>query len=137
MADATFPYSTLQEFKEHWPKMPDDLTEEATQKLLEASIEVRAEYPDIEERLSADTLRREVVTLVVNRMAKRALSNPVEDYAGVQSATAQAGPLAQTFTFANPDGSVYMTKKDHRLLRGSRATGEAFTIMPGGFNGPA
>lgn len=133
----TSPYSTIQEFKAHWPSMPETLATEATQKLLEASIEVRAEYPDIEARLSAGTLDREVVRLVVNRMAKRALSTPAEDYAGVQSATAQAGPLAQTFTFANPDGSVYMTKKDHRLLRGARQSGEAFTIMPGGFNGPA
>lgn len=135
MAETT-PYSNIQEFKKHWPAMPADRETEAIQKLLEASIEIRAEYPDLEERLNAGKLDREVVRLVVNRMVKRAIDIPMEDYAGVQSATAQAGPLAQTLNFSNPDGSVYMSKKDHRLLRGASLSQEAFTILPGGPNGP-
>lgn len=135
MADETIPYSTIQEFKAHWSALPAERNDEATQKLLEASIEVRAEYPDIDERLSAGTLRREVVRLVVNRMAKRAMDLPMEDYAGVQSATAQAGPLAQTLTFTNPDGNIYMSKKDHRLLRPAKQSSAPFTILPGAPSG--
>lgn len=136
MADeTTTPYSTIQEFKAHWSAMPEDRTGEATQKLLEASIEVRANYPDINERLSAGTLHREVVRLVVNRMVKRAMDTPMEDFAGVQSATAQAGPLAQTLNFVNPEGDIYLSKKDHRLLRPASESSAPFTIMPGGFSG--
>lgn len=131
MADKA-PLSTIQDFKEHWLAMPEDRTAEATRKIEEASIEVRGNYPTVDERVAAGSLDEEVVRLVVNRMVKRAMDNPIEEHVGVQSATAQTGPFATTLNFANPDGNIYMSKADHRLLRGPQSAKQAFSIFPGG-----
>lgn len=127
------PFATVAELKIHWPAMPADLTDaEALQKLVEASIEIRGNFPGIDERVRAGTLDLDTVKLVANRMAKRALDVSDQDRAGVSQQTAQAGPLAFTQQFTNPDGNMYLTKADRRLLNPQKIGGGAFSTFPGG-----
>lgn len=124
-------YATLADLKAHWPALPASREAEAQQKLTEASIEVRALFPDIDGRMTAGALAWEVPRLVVCRMVKRAMDLPSESMAGVDSATHQTGPFTQTLNFTNPDGNIYLSKADRRLLTEVR-TRRAFTIHPGG-----
>lgn len=132
-------YATLDDLRKHWPSMPDDAeTEaEATQKLHEASVEVRALYPDVDARIAAGSLDPDVPKLVVCRMVKRAmgLDDDADDSGvgfGVTSVQETAGPYSQTRQFSNPDGAIYLSAADKRLLRTSRGHRRAWTIFPHG-----
>lgn len=127
-------YSTFESLKLHWFAMPDTITEpEATRKLEEAAIEIDGNYPDIEERIAAGTLKARTVELVSNRMARRALNGNEDVPENANSMTAQTGPFTGTFTFSNPEGNMYLSKADRRLLDPSRTRkAKAFTIRPGG-----
>lgn len=116
------------DLQKHWPSLTADQFEDATQKLHEASIEIRALYPDVDRRIASGALGPDVPKLVVCRMVKRAMEAPADGMTGVSSATAQTGPFSQTLSFTNPDGAVYLTKADKRLLAGR--SGRAFTIHP-------
>lgn len=128
-------YATLDQLKSHWPALPASREVEATQKLHEASVEVRALYPDIDSRLGTGSLDADVPTLVVCRMVKRAMDSAAEvgGYQGVESIQGTTGPYSQTLKFTNPDGAIYLSKADKNLLRTSRARSRtAWTIIPSG-----
>lgn len=129
------PFSTIASFKLHWAALPEDRVAEATKKLREASIKVRTQFPDVDARIAAGTLDPEVPELVVNEMVKRAMDTPQgADLAGVAQATGQTGPFATTFQFTNPDGNLYLSRDDRRMLAAGRPgkSGKAFSIHPGG-----
>lgn len=125
-------YATLAELQTHWPALPSGREDEATQKLAEASIEVRALYPDVDRRIVSLELDSDVPLLVVCRMVKRAMDAPANQVAGVGQIQNSAGPFGQTLSFTNPDGNVYLSKSDKALLSAGRSRGKAFTIRPGG-----
>ncbi|CAH0233984.1 hypothetical protein SRABI26_02724 [Arthrobacter sp. Bi26] len=125
-------YATLASLRQHWAALPAGREDEATQKLFEASVEVRALYPDVDRRLMAGELDASVPELVVCRMVKRSMDAPDSQIAGVNQIQQSAGPFGQTLSFTNPDGNVYLSKSDRALLGAGRAKGKAFTIHPGG-----
>lgn len=127
-------YATVANLQEHWPGLPDSRLDEAGQKLHEASIEVRALYPDVDRRVVSGELDPDVPRLVVCRMVKRSMDSPLDEgMAGVGSTTAQTGPFSQTLSFTNPDGNIYLSKADRRLLESGRRKARAWTIHPGGW----
>ena len=131
MAD---PYASLEDLKMHWPDLPSDRETEAAQKLLEASIEVRALYPDLDQRVIAGTMDAAIPRLVVCRMVKRAM-DVTEDAAppqGFESFQFGAGPYSMGGKLNNPDGDLYLSKKDRNLLGSGRERAKACTIHPGG-----
>lgn len=126
-------YATVADLIVHWPKFPVGSEDEAEQKLLEASIEVRSNFPDVDRRLSLGVLDAEVPRLVVCRMVKRALN--VDDAealptGGMESVQFGAGPFQFSGKPSNPDGNIYMSAGDKRLLRPHQDT-QAFSIHPG------
>ena len=124
-------YATVEDLRNHWSDAPEA---EMRQKLFEAEVEVLALYPDIPDRIDAGTLRREVLTLVLCRMVKRAMNPSVLGAQGIESATQATGPFSQTLKFTGTDGAIFLNKADKRLLAPRRAgeEGMAFTIHPGG-----
>lgn len=126
-------YATLEDLKRHWPGLSADRDSEATQKLHEAAIEVHALYPDIDSRLESAALDWDVVQLVVVRMVKRAMDvsgdTPTAGFESFQFAT---GPFSMGGKVHNPDGNLYLTAADKRLLSSPRQARRAFTIRPGG-----
>lgn len=130
-------YATLADLKAHWAELPADKEADAAQKLHEASVEVRANYPDLDQRLALPIteggLDPDIPKLVVNRMVKRAL-NVSEDAptAGLESFQFGTGPFTMGGKVRNPDGDVYLTAADKRLLGKSRPRRQAWTIHPGG-----
>jgi hypothetical protein len=127
-------YATLADLKAHWPALPSESEPEAQQKLHEASVEVRGNYPDLDQLIAADGgMDSEVPKLVVCRMVKRALDVSSEaPTAGFESIQFGAGPFTMGGQVHNPDGNVYLSAADKRLLGRSRPRGQAFTIHPGG-----
>lgn len=130
-------YATLADLKKHWPALPADLEAEATQKLYEASVEIRGNYPDIDQRIliaPADGgMDPGIPRLVATRMVKRSLD--VADDAppsGMESFTVGTGPFQFGGKLSNPDGNIYLTAADKRLLGKSRPRKQAWTIHPGG-----
>lgn len=125
-------YATVEDLKAHWSEMPDDVDADAEQKLKEASIEVRSNFPDVDRRLAALTLDPEVPQLVVCRMVKRAMDVGDDDVpmAGMESVQFGTGPFSFGGKVSNPDGNVYMSASDKRLLRVVRDE-SPFSTQPG------
>lgn len=129
-------YSTLADLKLHWPALPVADEAEASQKIHEASIEVRGNYPDLDYRLTLPLtdggMDPEIPKLVVNRMVKRAMDVDTDAMSqGFESVQFGAGPFQIGGKVHNPDGAVYMSAADKRLLAASRPARRAFTIHPG------
>lgn len=126
-------YATLADLMVHWAKLSREDHEEAEQKLHEASIEVRGNFPDLDARILAGRLDADVPRLVVCRMVKRAL-NVAEDAppSGFESVQFSTGPFQMGGKINNPDGNIYMSAADKRLLGNSRRQSKAWTIHPGG-----
>jgi hypothetical protein len=129
--------STLADLKLHWPKLPAAQEADAEQKLHEASVEVRGNYPDLDQRLTVAVadggIDPDIPKLVVNRMVKRAMD--VSDdapTAGFESFQFGTGPFSMGGKLRNPDGDVYLTAADKRLLAKSKPRKQAWTIHPGG-----
>ncbi|MCZ9884147.1 hypothetical protein [Arthrobacter sp. B2a2-09] len=126
-------YATLADLQEHWSALPAEGETDAAQKLHEASIEVRGLYPDLDARIAGGSIDSEVPRLVVCRMVKRAMEPKDENAppAGMESFQFGAGPFSMGGKMANPDGSLYLTAADKRLLAKSRRR-QAWTIPTGG-----
>jgi len=130
-------YATLQDLKDHWPGLPSEDEAEALQKLREASVEVRGNYPELDQRIAVPVedggMDPEVPTLVVCRMVKRAMDVSTEaPTAGFESVQFGSGPFSMGGKVLNPDGNLYLTAADKRLLGKSRPRRQAWTIHPGG-----
>lgn len=135
-------FATVADLRNHWAALPTEREEEAAQKLSEASIEVRGLYRDVDARLAlfaADTsaengLDPETVRLVVCRMVKRAMDVSADSDVpvGVESFSFGTGPFQMGGKVLNPDGNIYLSAADKRLLGPSRSRRKAWTIPVGG-----
>lgn len=123
------PFATLPDLRGHWSKLPVDREDEAVTKLEEAAVEIRGNFPNIDTRIADGSLDPDNAKLVSVRMVKRAMD--VATPAGVDSRTGQMGPFVTTESFTNPDGNMYLSKADRRLLSPVNHR-QAFTIHPGG-----
>lgn len=83
---------------------------------------ILAEFPLIQDRITAETLSEDVVTLVTVRMVTRVLRNP-ENLSYHQQNT---GPFGQGRTFGN-DRDIWLSDEEKRLLSPIRP-GKAFSI---------
>ena len=128
-------YATLDDLKAHWPGLPAGDEDEAVQKLHEASVEIRGNYPDVDTRLISGGLAPDIPRLVVCRMVKRAMDSPDVDEgmgtpSGVDSTQVSVGPFSRSFKFSNPDGNLFLSAADKKLLGARRNRGKAWTIHP-------
>ena len=124
-------YATVSQLREHWAGLLVEDEVEAAQKLREASIEVRGSFRGLDQRIEAGTLDPDAVVLVVCRMVKRAMDTDDEDGdgpGGMETFQFGVGPFQMSGKPTNPDGNVYLSKADKRLLFGPR---RAFSTMPG------
>lgn len=124
------PFATIEDLRSHWPDLPAEREDEATQKLKEASIIIRGLYSGIDAKIASGQVDAEILTLIVCRMVKRALLASINDVEGIASRNETAGGVSMGFSFSNPNGNLYLTKDDKNLLGGGRR-GKAFMIVPG------
>jgi hypothetical protein len=130
-------YATLADLELHWSALPAEDEPDAEQKIHEASIEVRGNYPEIDARILIPVadggMDPDIPKLVVCRMVKRAM-DVSEDAptAGLESFQFGTGPFSVGGKVHNPDGNIYLSAADKRLLSKSRPVRKAWTIHPGG-----
>lgn len=92
----------------------------------DAEAVISAEYPRIQERLDADELSADVVTLVTVRMVSRMLRNP-EGLSYWQQTT---GPFGQARNFGSSGTDLWLTEQEKALLAPKRR-GKAFEVNQG------
>lgn len=111
------PFAVASDLADRWRPLSTAEQAQATILLADASTILRAECPDVDERLAADppTLDSDLPVMIVCAMVKRAMI-AAADAAGVGSVQQTAGPFSQSQTFTNPMGNLYLTKAERRLL---------------------
>lgn len=122
------PFATLGDLRLHWSALPVAKEDDAEQKLIEASIEIRAQYPDIDANIAAGRVDADAVKLVACRMVKRSM-DVVEGQENVAQQGVGTGPFSFQTTFRNTDGALYIGKNDRRLLAPPRRRGPFTTFL--------
>ena len=116
-------WTTFEDITDRWigSGMPDD---EAlvTALILDAEAVILSQYPRIQERIDAETLSEDLVTMVTARMVTRVLRNP-ENLSYWQQTT---GPFGQGRTFGKAI-DIWLTSDERSLLAPS-TRGKAFSI---------
>lgn len=120
-------YAEAADLQARWRSLTTEETSRATVLLGDASVWLRAWFPDLDDRLAAGTLEADVPKMVVCAMVKRAML----DSDGLSSEQSQqtAGPFSVTAqrAFSNPDGNLYVTARERDLLLGIRGAAVSFT----------
>jgi len=125
-------YATVADLKLHWSALPTAGEIEAQQKLHEASVEVRGNFPDLDATIIAGSMDPDIPKLVVCRMVKRSMDVSADAPAsGFESVQFGSGPFSMGGKILNPDGNLYLTAADKRLLGKSRPQRKAWTIHVG------
>lgn len=124
-------YATVDQLVARWRPLTSEETAKADVLLEDASVQIRAEIPDLRARIEAgDTDLLSAAIRVECAMVKRAMASG-DDGVGITSAQETQGPFSHTFQYANPSGDLYLTKAERRLLTAGGAQ-RAFTISQGG-----
>jgi len=118
------PFATAADLEVRWRPLSGDEQATAAALLTDASAIVRSEVKDIDERITLLKLDKDIVRAVVCSMVKRAMVAGLQ--AGVSAQQQSAGPFAQSLTFTNPAGDLYLTRAERRRLGGVAA--RAFEI---------
>ena len=118
-------YADVSDLEVRWRTLTDDEQARAEALLDDASAMLDA-YVTVDE---TDEKQMQLLKIVTCNMVERAMSTG-GDIFGVTQQSMTAGPYAQTFSYANPTGDLYITKAEKRLL-GISGTGKGRTIMYG------
>lgn len=116
-------WTTFEDITERWigSGMPDDETL-VNALILDAEAVILSQYPRIQERIDAETLSEDLVTMVTARMVTRVLRNP-ENLSYWQQTT---GPFGQGRTFGKAI-DIWLTSDERSLLAPS-TRGKAFSF---------
>lgn len=105
-------------------------TEEAARAevlLGDASVWLRAWFPDLDARLTSGALDATIPVMVVCSMVKRAMLD--SDGLSAEQSQQTAGPFMDLVqrSFSNPDGNLYLTSREEQLIRGFPACAISMT----------
>ena len=118
-------YAEIGDLEARWRPLSDDEKTRAGTLLDDAAVIIDTACPPASPL--TDAAARKMVSCSI---VKRAMSAPAGVDGAVTSVQQGAGPYQQTTQYANPNGDLYLTKADRRLLGCGRQ--EAFTIRPDG-----
>jgi hypothetical protein len=115
------PYATADDVSDRWPPNKAPLTEEertlADTLAMDASFQIRRRFPTLEGRIADGFVDEREVRAVVARIVKDSLLGLMQNNGeAVTSTTDQAGPFAQSRSYANPFGNLYLGTTDLALL---------------------
>ena len=119
-----FPLITAEDLRARWPDMPPGSDKHAEQLLSDAGVLIQTAAPHW------DTLSEQAIIMVACAMVKRGMvSQPFVD--GASSISQTAGPFNQQISFTNPNGSLYLSKLEKRLLGIGRQKATAYDMLTG------
>lgn len=117
-------YATFADLQARWPGIPDSSQDRAEALLEDAAVILDTELPpvpDAEGEVPDARVRR----LVSCSMVERILKGDGMAH-GVTQGSRTMGPFSESVTFSNPNGDLYLTKGERKLLGVGRQ--RAFTI---------
>lgn len=118
-------FATVEDLKLRWPDMPPGAEATAEARLSDASTVLQQIVPDIG-AVDREALRYVVIQMVVRSM--QAGDMP----AGAESVMTTAGPYSQQLKLSNPNGDLYLTKLERKLLGiGGAGTHGAVDLLAG------
>jgi hypothetical protein len=131
-------FATSTDLEEIWRPLDDDEEERATVLLGYVAALIRAEWPDIDDRIAsyaddprpATALDPLIPKFVSVTAVKRALIGGTSGGDGVSSEMKVGGPYTQQTTYQNPMGNLYLTATERRQLAPGGTRRKAFTIDP-------
>lgn len=110
MSEQLETYATPDDLANVWHSLTIEEEKRAQHLLDDASQIMRDEVP----AMNASTATKRIVCV---NMVKRAMMSPQAE--GVTQLSETTGPFANSFTFANPTGSLYLTRDERRRLKGT------------------
>lgn len=122
MADEAF--ASVDDLEARWRPLTDTERRQAGILLEDASDLIRAECPRWKQ--ATGTTRRRITCAVVKRAMQGqqldaiAGGYPMEPRGTVSAETHTTGPFADSFTYANPDGALFLRAAEARALGGRR-----------------
>lgn len=117
-------FATVEDLENRWHILTDSEKRTAETLLGDASDKIRSDYPTSWRQCEPTTLRR-----IVCQMVKRAML-VTDDREGISQRSQTTGSFADSWTFTNPDGDLYLTSSERKsLTAGSR---RIFTVQLGG-----
>lgn len=114
------PFATPSDVAARWSGYRDSDEDIAATLCEDASSILRAEFPDIDDRIANGSLDRARATQVVAGMVKRALIAPMD---GVDSQSETVGPYSYSQKYANAMQNIFLVAPDRLLILGYRAKG--------------
>lgn len=112
------PFATYLDVEARWRELSDSerkrcdvLLDDASVAIATAMSKCGIDYEEIED----DTLRGRALLTVTCSMVIRAMKTPV-DQQSATSYTQSANGYSESFSFSNPDGDLYMTKRERQML---------------------
>ena len=122
-------WTTPEDITDRWigEDQPSD-TDQLKVLIGDAEATLKAEFPDLPDRVDSGELAQPVVAMVVARMVIRILQNP----AGLRQTTESVGPFSTNMTFAgDTPGQFSLTDADRRVLGYEPTRSQAaFTVHP-------
>lgn len=120
------PFAGTDKLSKRWHGLTDDETQSAKELLADASDKIRQRVPEANDPEWVAAHRR-TLERICCAMVKRAMQ---QDSAGVPGGVSQisetTGPFANSYSWSNPDGNLYLTKEELKDLGVSRQ--QAFAI---------
>lgn len=126
------PFASVDDVEKRWRPLTNTERDTAAVLVEDASVEVRS----LLKRSGIDELAPEfdadAARVVVCGMVKRSMIAG-DTAAGVTTAQETTGPFSRSFTYSNPTGDLYLTKRERQLLGVGFQT--AFTVQMGPADG--
>lgn len=116
------PFATVDDLEKRWHVLSVSERGQASVLLEDASALIRAQSPW--QSLDSGLLRS-----IVCAMVKRAMN--MGESAGVSATSQNVGGVSESFTFANPNGDLYFTTQERKLLKIGAQTARSLPLQKG------
>lgn len=116
------PFATVDDLEKRWHALSISEKEQASALLHDASALIRSQSP-------WQTLDADLLLSITCAMVKRALN--MSDSGGVSATSQSVGGVSESFTFANPNGDLYFTTLERKLLKIGAQTARSLPLQEG------
>lgn len=105
-------YATVTDIEDRWRELTEDESAKAQVLLEDATVEINSEV-DV---CHLPPERAPLLRIVCCNMVIRSMVASASSAFGIESLQATMGPFGQTAHFTNPNGDLFLTKREKKLL---------------------
>ena len=122
-------FATSDDLASRWRPLIGDETDRADTLLGDASVWLRAWFPDLDGRIADGRIDAAIPVMVSCAMVKRAML--AAQFDGMSSVNDSAGIYGQQRVFSNPQGNLYITSAERDLIAGVSGHTAVSRMSPG------